>query len=301
MKVKSQQEFKALDEELNLFEESEWDFMSVVETQEENYELFSDLEELDLFESNNNRRYTYLAYMTVFSLILICSIWLGGIIKRNSDESFENFKTVMESGEQIEYVSGDEVGGEKLIELNQVLSSYFNTLQSKSDYSNLAYLCLTDSSFEKSYRDSLSKMSSTYDEYDCRARALSEFGSYLKLNKIKKAIKSGDRYYVYCDITAPSETDVDEYIHLYSYNMTKNFMNNEVNSQNMSKFLLETMNGTPVPCTTGVFIFEFVEASDNSMRIVSDKNMLNVCDNAYESAISRMSDILGGNLSDTNK
>ena len=34
MKVRSQYEIQSLDDELNLFEENDWDFMSVIDTQE---------------------------------------------------------------------------------------------------------------------------------------------------------------------------------------------------------------------------------------------------------------------------
>lgn len=299
MKVKTQKEFQALDEELNLFEDSDWDFLSVLETHEENYELFEDVEDVSLSEVAKDRYYQLMhtALLGVIALILI--VWFGGIVLSRRDAKYESFQVAVDSKGTINYINGTEVSGETLIDLNKVLSSYFNTMQSKSDYSNLSYMCLDKSAFEQSYRDALSKMSSNYDKYDCRARAMTEFGSYLKINKIKKAIEKDGKYYVYCDITIPSEDDVNEYIHLYSYNLTKNFMNNEVNSQNIARFLLETMDSSPVPCTTNVLCFEMVKADDNTMRLTSDAQINSIVNSAYETAVEQISLILGSTLTDS--
>lgn len=298
MRVKTQQEFQALDEELNLFEDSDWDFMSVLETHEENYQLFEELDEVSLTEMRKIRVGQLMPLASLGVLMVVGMIWLGGIALDKKDAEYDAFNLAVDNQGQVQYVEGEEITGEKFIELNQTLSSYFNTLQSKSDYSNLSYMCLDSSTFEKEYRSSLQQMSSNFDKYDCNARAMSEFGSYLKLNKISKVIKKGGQYYVYCNITVPSKDDVYEYIHLYSYNLTKNFMNTEVSSQNIAKFLLDTMNSNPVPCTTQLMCFVMVDASDNTVRLTTDKNITEVIDAAYDTAIQQISKILGGNLSD---
>lgn len=298
MRVKTQQEFQALDEELNLFEDSDWDFMSVLETHEENYQLFEELDEVSLTEMRKIRVGQLMPLASLGVLMVVGMIWLGGIALDKKDAEYDAFNLAVDNQGQVQYVEGEEITGEKFIELNQTLSSYFNTLQSKSDYSNLSYMCLDSSTFEKEYRSSLQQMSSNFDKYDCNARAMSEFGSYLKLNKISKVIKKDGQYYVYCNITVPSKDDVYEYIHLYSYNLTKNFMNTEVSSQNIAKFLLDTMNSNPVPCTTQLMCFVMVDASDNTVRLTTDKNITEVIDAAYDTAIQQISKILGGNLSD---
>lgn len=298
MRVKTQQEFQALDEELNLFEDSDWDFMSVLETHEENYQLFEELDEVSLTEMRKIRVGQLMPLASLGVLMVVGMIWLGGIALDKKDAEYDAFNLAVDNQGQVQYVEGEEITGEKFIELNQTLSSYFNTLQSKSDYSNLSYMCLDYSTFEKEYRSSLQQMSSNFDKYDCNARAMSEFGSYLKLNKISKVIKKDGQYYVYCNITVPSKDDVYEYIHLYSYNLTKNFMNTEVSSQNIAKFLIDTMNSNPVPCTTQLMCFVMVDASDNTVRLTTDKNITEVIDAAYDTAIQQISKILGGNLSD---
>ena len=298
MRVKTQQEFQALDEELNLFEDSDWDFMSVLETHEENYQLFEELDEVSLTEMRKIRVGQLMPLASLGVLMVVGMTWLGGIALDKKDAEYDAFNLAVDNQGQVQYVEGEEITGEKFIELNQTLSSYFNTLQSKSDYSNLSYMCLDYSTFEKEYRSSLQQMSSNFDKYDCNARAMSEFGSYLKLNKISKVIKKDGQYYVYCNITVPSKDDVYEYIHLYSYNLTKNFMNTEVSSQNIAKFLIDTMNSNPVPCTTQLMCFVMVDASDNTVRLTTDKNITEVIDAAYDTAIQQISKILGGNLSD---
>lgn len=298
MRVKSQQEFQALDEELNLFEDSDWDFMSVLETHEENYQLFEELDEVSLSDMHKINVTHLIPFASLGVLLVVGLVWLGGIALDKKDAEYQAFSLSVDNKGQIQYVEGEEITGEKFISLNQTLSSYFNTLQSKSDYSNLTYMCLDSSTFETEYRTSLQRMESNFDKYDCNARAMSEFGSYLKLNKINKAIKKDGKYYVYCDVTVPSKDDVYEYIHLYSYNLTKNFMNTEVSSQNVAKFLLETMDSNPVPCTTQLMCFVMVDASDGTVRISTDKDITNIVSTAYDTAVQQIGKILGSNLTD---
>lgn len=299
MRVKSQNEFKKLDEELNLFDEEDWDFFGgVVDTQEENFEFFNDIQDIDFVGGSKSDIKAVLPFASVACLIVVLGVWLGGTILSRKDASYDAFKEQIANEGVVTYHTGEQVESDMIIEFSQILSSYFGTLQSKTGYSNLTDLCLSTSTFEQSYDSSLSKMESAYDKYDCSARAFQEFGSYIKLNKITNAVYEDDIYYVYCDLTVPSKDDVYEYIHLYSYNLTKYFTSNEADEQSIAKFLLDTMTSCPMPCTSEETCIKFTKASDGSLRIMDDSDITSMCSSAYNYSISQISKILGNNLQD---
>lgn len=297
MKVKSQNDFQSLDEELNLFEESEWDFMRVVDTQEENFEFFDDIPDIDYDERRAKIR-TIVPFVGIAALIIFSGVWLVNTLSSRVDLEYERLQQSLMGAQTISYVEGDEVSSEDFISINQMLASYFNTLQSKSGYDNLNALCMTDSTFATDYQNSIDKMTETWDVYDCNARAMSEFGTYIKLNKIDKAVLKDNTYYIYCNVTVPSKDDIYQYIHLYSYNLTKYFNSNEVNQQNVARFLIDTMETNPLPTASQTLCIEVVKSADGGFKIVDDSEITSICDTAYNYAISQITKILGNNLSD---
>lgn len=297
MKVKSQNDFQSLDEELNLFEESEWDFMRVVDTQEENFEFFDDIPDIDYDERRAKIR-TIVPFVGIAALIIFSGVWLVNTLSSRVDLEYERLQQSLMGAQTISYVEGDEVSSEDFISINQMLASYFNTLQSKSGYDNLNELCMTDSTFATDYQNSIDKMTETWDVYDCNARAMSEFGTYVKLNKIDKAVLKDNTYYVYYNVTVPSKDDIYQYIHLYSYNLTKYFNSNEVNQQNVARFLIDTMETNPLPTASQTLCIEVVKSADGGFKIVDDSEITSICDTAYNYAISQITKILGNNLSD---
>lgn len=298
MKTKTKSEFQALDEELNLFEDSEWDFMKVIEEQEENFEFFDDIPDID-YNARKTRIKNILPFVGIIVIILVQGVWLGNLIREKPDEDFLNFQASLTQEQQIQYVKGDEVPSEDFVKINTLLFDYFKTLQSKQGYANLSNACLGNkSTFTEEYNNSIMRMESTFDKYDCNARALSEFGSYLKLNKIDKAVLSDDTYYIYCNISLPSKDDVAEYIHLYSYNLTKYFMNKEVTQENVARFLLETMETNPVPSTTSTICLEIVKDKNKNFKIVDDSEVLNIASSAYNYSIGQIAKVLGSTLTD---
>lgn len=298
MKIKSKSEFQALDEELNLFEDADWNFMKVVEEQEENFEFFDDIPDID-YNARRAKIKNILPFIGVIVIILIQGVWLGSLIREKPDEDYLNFQASLTKQQQIQYVEGDEVPSEEFVQINTLLADYFKTLQSKQGYDNLMNACLgSTSTFADEYNTSISKMESAYDKYDCNARALSEFGSYLKLNKIDKAVLSENTYYIYCNITVPSKDDVAEYIHLYSYNLTKYFMSKDVNQENVARFLLETMETNPMPNTTRTICFEVVKDSNKNFKIVDDSEVFNIASTAYNYSIGQIAKVLGSTLTD---
>lgn len=297
MKVKSQNDFQSLDEELNLFEESEWDFMRVVDTQEENFEFFDDIPDIDYDERRAKIR-TIVPFVGIAALIIFSGVWLVNTLSSRVDLEYERLQQSLMGAQTISYVEGDDVSSEDFISINQMLASYFNTLQSKSGYDNLNVLCMTDSTFATDYQNSIDKMTETWDVYDCNARAMSEFGTYIKLNKIDKAVLKDNTYYIYCNVTVPSKDDIYQYIHLYSYNLTKYFNSNEVNQQNVARFLIDTMETNPLPTASQTLCIEVVKSADDGFKIVDDSEITSICDTAYNYAISQITKILGNNLSD---
>lgn len=298
MRTRSKSEFQALDEELNLFEDSEWDFMKVVEEQEENFEFFDDIPDID-YSARRAKIRSIMPFVGIIIIILVQGIWLGSLIREKPDEDYMNFQASLTEQQKIQYVEGDEVPSEDFVAINNLLSDYFKTLQSKQEYEMLSYSCLGGkSTFAEEYDRSLREMESAFDKYDCNARALSEFGSYIKLNKISKSVVTDGTYYIYCDTSVPSKDDVAEYIHRYSYNMTKYFTSKDVTQENVARFLLETMESNPIPLTTKTICMEVVKDKDKNFKIVDDSEVLNVASTAYNYSISQIAKVLGSTLTD---
>lgn len=299
MKIKTQNELQSLDSELNLFDEKDWDFFGgVVDTKEENFEFFNDIRDVDFVNPKMTWLKNIAPILSVALIIVVGGIWLGMRVLNKSDDSYDSVKNPQSS---VSYHEGVAISSEELININQVLSNYFNTLQSKQDYSVLSDICLSTSTFESIYSSTISRMESAYDKYDCNARAIQEFGSYMKLNKITNAIVDDDTYYVYCNITVPSKEDVNEYIHLYSYNLTKFFNTNEVNEHNVARFLLDTMTVNQMPCTTNEYCIKLTRVSDSEYKIIDDSDLSSICSSAYNYSIGQITRILGGNISSMEK
>lgn len=294
MRVKSIQEIAALDEDLNLFEEDEWKFMGVTED-DENFEFFNDVRDIDFLDVHSNIR-LILPFCIIGALILISGFWLYNIISSRQDSSYIDFKNKLTEEASIDYVDGTDVDSARLISINQSLQNYCKVLESGRGYKDLNNLCESTSTFYDSYNTQLCKMSSTFDAHDCYARMISEFGTYIKCSKIDRAIEKDGIIYVYADLVVPDKDSIYEWLHLYSYNLTKYFNSNAINKMNIVRFLLNTMKDNPIPCNTQSFVFEYSVEPNGTVKLLDDSQIMGICKTAYNYAISQTSKTLGGNL-----
>lgn len=294
MRVKSGTEIAALDEELNLFEEEEWNFFDVGK-EEDNFEFFNDVRDVDFLDTHSNiRMIVPIAILGV--LILISGIHLYRIIMSHDDMEFDKFKTELTSEYKANYIKGKDVSSEDFIEISKKLQDYFKILEKGKDYKSLNRFCEGNSNFYTTYKGNMDKMRGAFDEYDCYARMMSDFGKSIKCNKIDRAIVKDNVVYVYADLVVPDKDSIYEWLHLYSYNMTKYFTTKELTKCNIARFLLDTMEENPVPSNVNHYVFQFSKIEDD-LVLMDDSQIVGVCNVAYNYTVSQVSKILGGSLS----
>lgn len=290
--MKSKSELEELDEELNLFDENDWDFLEVQGG--ESLEYFNDIRDTDFKKRSKSDALKY-AFITIFccSLLLGSGVWLydvtvGRKILSEGDASSVNDKVV--KLKRVE--DGVSVDNDTYAEISKVISSYFNILNNESSYELLNNFCLTSSTFyetEKVYRD---KMKYTYDSNDCYARALKCFGSYFSVSKINEILYKDDTYYVYADLSYPDNEVLAEYFYIYANDMTKFFTSNEITEQNIIKYILELSDNYDIPTSSTEICIEFYKNGDDFV-FMDDSFVTSQCTSSYNYAVSQVVKILG--------
>lgn len=300
MKIRSPQEIQSLDDDLKLFEEDSWDFLSVVDNREENYEYFNDIRDTDFDKkSKASSLKSFMPVATMITVMVACvliTIKVTGVFDYSDYDKVASIQSVNEQANTMTYVTGTEATSDELISVSKVLSLYFTTLRNETAYENLYSCCASTSVFADTYYSATNKVQTLFDTNDCYARALREFAGFFNLNQINKVIVKDGIYYCYVDLSIPSATNIQEYVHLYSYNMTKNFSVEAVNEANIVKYLLETTAENPVGVTTSEYCIKLQKQADGSFKILDDSMLLNKCIEAYTTAVSYITSILGGTL-----
>lgn len=279
-------EMVSLDEDLNLFDEDEWDFLNVT-VDDENFEFFNDVPDIDFIEKPNNFKVLFpVALLGV--LVLISGIWLYNIITSRQDMVYENYKATVDAKGTPDYVDGDDVDSDKLIAISENIKGYV-TKMNIGAYEDLHNYCVGKSTLEQSYKSELNQMKATLDEHDSYARMLKVLSKDITCNKIEKAVKTDSVTYVYVRMNVPDKDSINEYVNLYKYNMTKFFTNKEVTQENISEFLLTTAKTDRIPCHEQLYVLEV----DDTAKLIDDTKMLGIVSEAYNHCISKMSTILG--------
>ena len=281
MKVKSIAEIKSLDEDLHLFDEDEWDFFGGGATDSlkgENFEYFNDIEDVDfVYDARKSVRAT----IAIATVIGVGIIGLGAWLVHDINVRNQTYLEQLQAAPTIAYHEGVEGDSESLIEASRTLSGYFSTLSQRHGMSGLAAYC-ENSKLEKEYEEALETMQTSFDEGDCYARLLAKFASLIRLNRIDKVILDKDTYYVYCDLSVPTQADLYDYLHVYGYSFAKHFTSNQITTGEVGKYLVETLDSGTVSCTSGIYCIQM----DKDFRIIDDSEIKGVCADDYAYAVS---------------
>ena len=288
MKIKSQAELSELDERINLFNEDDWDFFEIRELEDNNYEYFDDVRDLDFIKATKpdwvSTLVPIVGIICLLATVVLVSCSVLGVWEKPSTN-------IVAQSTEMSRVEGNECGNEAVVECSKTLSTYFGVLQSKSGYETLSTLCQNGSVFERNYTSLCDNIEASYDIYDGKARMLKELGSSCSVGKINEVIEKDGLYYCYVTLSMPTSYDMYEYIYLYQYNLTKYFASNEVTEANVLKFLAETYQANKVPSTSAEYCLIF----DSEYKLVDDTQIYNICDSAGVSGVSQCSQMIGAN------
>lgn len=298
MKIRSANEIKSLDDELNLFEETDWDFLSVVDTKDTNFEYFNDIRDSDFDKRNRFRIKDYvLQIVGLCAVLAICSviaIRVSGILDQDEYRQIAGISSV-NSGAVTAYEKGSDASSEDLIAISGIANDYFRILKSEGDYNGMYDLCATTSNFADTYYSVTNKVQEVYDDNDCYARMLRELAGFCSLNKVTKVVVKDDTYYCYLSVNIPTSNDVYEYAYLYQYNFTKKFSNTVPTEAGIVQYLLDTTNENPISCSSTEICIKLIK-KDGSFKIVDDSFATSTCSDAYTSLVNQISKMLGANL-----
>lgn len=300
IEVRSQQEIFSLDEELNLFDEANWDFLNVSETAE-NYEYYNDIRDIDFEEESALRIFkNELVPLFILGVVAILSIvlCLGVLGVFKNSQNYENILGVENSDKSstniVNYIDGDECNNSDLVLISKTLSNYCGILKAKSSYSNLNTLC-SESSFFNCYKDYTDNIKESYDINDCYARGFSQFGSFISVNKIDRVIKKDNTYYCYVYLNVPTNEDIFQYVYMHQYDIAKYFTNREINEENIVRFLLDTTEQSAISSTSVGYCIEF-EKSGSDFIIKNDKIFSDDAINSFKEATTQVTNIIRGTI-----
>lgn len=292
LKVKTKEELHNLDEELDLFNEDDWNFLDV--HCGENLEYFNDLRDEDFRKTTcKDMIYYTLITLGVCLVFLVSGLWLYSVtIGRHliSDEAVSITNDVTVSLQRIE--EGTTVPDDVYIEISKTLSGYFNILNNGSDYSMLNSFCLNSSNFtdtEELYR---SKMEYTFDKNDCYARSLKCFSKYITMSRVNEVLVKDGTYYAYVTLNYPDNDLLTEYFYTYSSDLTKYFNKCDITEQNIVRYILDTSDTYGVPTSDKEVCIELYSI-DGSYLISDDSFVTNTCNSVYNHAVSQVIKNLG--------
>lgn len=295
MKTNTGSEIRSLDDELNLFDESEWEFMDVFDTSQQNCEYFNDIRDSDFVK----KKFSFGAdAIAIIALVLTVIIGITLVLNISGVLDNTDYKRILEmqsvvQDTQMTYVSGVEVSSEELVAISSSLNSYFSCIRSESDYAVLYDYCATTSSFADTYYATTNKVVELYDTNDCYARSLRKFASFCTPGKISKVVQKDGIYYCYLNFSYPSTTDVQEYINLYSYNMSKYFKGHEINDANIIRFLMDNLEVNPMGCHSEEYCIRLSKV-DGKFVLSNDSFLTSICTDAYTDAVVQVTNTLGG-------
>lgn len=298
MIVRTQTEIAKLDEELNLFDENDWNFLEVLETHETNFEYFDDSQDLDF---TIGHRISHEIKIVLCAVCFLAFIIVGGfatlIWYNNNNLSNSDANNYASSDDKTtKYIDGVEADSTALIGASNTLSRYFQILKSQSNFTRLDECCVNKSDFSSTYSEYINKMSVNYDSADCYSRAMKLFIEAVEYESVDKVIIKDNVYYVYAKINAPSNTNMEEYWYNLQFNVSKHFSSNSLSETELEKYLLEIIDPDDIPVSNEIWCFEMKEMSDGTFRIISDAKLTELCETSYSYILDKAIEFLGSSL-----
>lgn len=299
MKIRTDAEIRNIDSNLNLFEDTNWDFFGVLETKEPNYEYFDDVRDSSFdrnIQSLGKGIKTFV--IGVISVgVLICMVLVGikvtDILDKDDYKALQNISGVQNDVNTV-YVDGEVASNNDIRAISEVMDSYCRVLSSESSYDSLYDYCKMTSSFADTYSSFTSKIEQGYDINDCYARSLRKFGGLCNLSEVTKVVLKDDVYYCYVKLTIPTKSVMFEYVYENKYNFTKHFTSNNASEEEIVRYMIEVLDTNSLPMTSQEVLIKFVKTSDGEFKILDDGVITSSCIDAYTECVTQITKIVGG-------
>lgn len=291
---------QSLDDDLDLFNESDWNFLDVSDNFS-NVEYFNDIRDTQFDKGADKEELKRFALVSTYiAILVICIMFLierTGVFNKSDYDRVANIHGVQTLNQsQLQRVDGEKATDDDMIEISQVLNNYFQVLAQGKGYSNLYDYCSATSTFADTYEARISAVKTAYDVNDCSARMLKILGSLCKSGKINDVIVKDGVYYTYVNLTLPTDTDTSDFVYACSYNLTKHFNSNNVSEESISKYLLDVMETNKYSCSTFEYCLKFKKADNGTMLLTDDSTISNACTTAYSDIINQTQQTVGGNI-----
>lgn len=293
---------KVIDEdELNLFDESDWDFLSVEEGSR-NFQFFEDIPDLDFTLQKDSKSKivlftilsSILGVLVSFCFILGYQIFIEPLLDLSTEEEYRQAIEEIDNS-RLKHIVGKSVDSSELIEVSEVFNNYFSVLENQTGYADLHNICLSGSNFAETEERHRTKAKESYDTADCYSRALRGFSSYISLDYVDEVVYKDGVYYCYVVLNIPDSECLFDYFMGYKYEMTKFFQTHDLDQVNITRCLLSLIENNNVPLKSQEYLFK-VSKTNSGFIVNDDAQVTNICTDAYNSAISNITQILGGTL-----
>lgn len=293
---------ESLDDDLKLFDDAEWKFKELDITETMNIEYFNDIRDTQFDKDHIDtemRKFTMICigcfFLTILGMLLIQRT---GIFDRTDYDRVNAIpSTQVQADTSTDRVQGESVSDEEFVEISNVITGYFTQLQSGNDVHYLNDYCVSESSYTKTYLDAINNMQTAYDTYDCYARIIRNLGKYSKSGKINDIVKKDDKYYVYINISIPSDSDVSNFVYENQYNMTKHFNSNNVTATELLHYILTLLEDNSIDKTSQEYCI--VLSNQNGKILIEDDSVIDErITTVYNDIIEQTKIIVGGNIKD---
>lgn len=290
-----------MDEELNIFTEDDWDFISQETANEfENFEYFSDVKDINLEDNTTTHKIVTIALIASVSLLMLIliAVFIKSMTSTGSAtseiSSINNMTPSDVQGVTLDYVEGKEVDNKVLAKTSETINTYFNILGTGKDYDLLKNQCAdggsTVGTTEKTYQSAIEY---SYDYNDCYARCIRGFGKQIKLSRVDKVLESDGQYYCYITLDVPHYYKYSDYFGKYSSDMRQFFTQESINTIGVSKYIIRVFGFNDMPLTKSQYLLRL----DKNCKIIDDSSILEVCNNAYTTSVNQITSKLGSSVS----
>lgn len=296
MKIKTRDELISLDTELNLFEDTDWDFLNVIDGT--NLEYFDDVQDIEFRKRTtiDYVRYVLISFCAVLLFGMSCVYLYNTFLSRYVVPLEEVNITDAKVDTSIPRIEGGiQASSDDYIGISRVVTTYFNTLKDGALYTRLNDCCSNQSVFystEKLYRNN---MEYSFDMNDCCARILKCFGGYFKVSRINEILCKDNKYYVYANLDYPDKDSLHEYFYVYSNDLAKYFTSCDISEQNIIRYIIKLADTYGLPTSGSEVCLEFSKDSRGSYLLTSDDIVTSYCIESYNYAISEVVKVLGAN------